>query len=145
MDANRPSEDGFASSYSQLFKSTTIVETTGKLNKNFETDEKEDSIYKCLPEPKTNIRKLPSLLEAANNKLPELSTRLKIKEEQKVIKAQKQPKIPKEIKEADESNITKDPKVQVVTEGHFFNRRKTFIKNWDYNQDNVNQDAVEED
>ena len=113
------------------------METYGKINKHFDTDQKEDSLYKDLPEPKTNIRKLPTLIDPSNQKKPELSTRLKIKNEQK-YKILDSPKV--EIQQIDEDPI-KNPRVQIVKEGQFFNRRGTFIKNWEFDEENVNQEA----
>lgn len=52
------------------------------------------------------------------------------------VKFKDEPKKELTIKQA-----PKDPKVQVVRQGHNFDRRKTFIKNWEFEEDDKDEDA----
>mmetsp|Transcript_21324 Transcript_21324/g.18930 ORF Transcript_21324/g.18930 Transcript_21324/m.18930 type:complete len:258 (+) Transcript_21324:94-867(+) len=105
FDMSKINEDAFKSSYSQLFQTSNgPVDTLSKLNLSSLPDKTVDTIGQ-----KSHLGILPPLADPQKYQDH-------LREKELVI-----------IKRA-----TKDPKIQVVQDGKKFDRRKTFMKNWEF-------------
>lgn len=107
MDLGKLNTEGFGSSYSQLFQSSGVLESMAKLNDMVSPDKVNGSLDKS-----KYSNPLTALVDPRKFKDDDL------KEKKLVAK-----------------NTPKDPKVQVVKAGQPFDRRKTFIKNWEYEEE----------
>jgi len=110
-----------------LFQSSGAVESSAKLNES-EASKKDDSPerkkYKGLLPPIVDPRKLKGKLFSSSPISAELDyesvlTPLVDDLNNATLKMKEKPK---------------NPKVQVVEEGRKFDRRRTFIKNWEYDE-----------
>lgn len=130
MDLGKLVEEGLGSSYSQLFQNSSAIETLGKLNKEIDTENKDESSNKDISGISNYKDLIPQISGNLKLKEPKLSNKLKIKEEKK---------------EKTDLYDLPNPKVQVLKEGKMFDRRKTFIKNWEYDEENKDAEALDED
>ncbi|CAI2381386.1 unnamed protein product [Moneuplotes crassus] len=116
FDLSNINDDAFKSSYSQLFQTSNgPVDTLSKLNLHSSPDKINDSFNK------SNL----SGLSAMNDPQKMVDN---LKNRDLMIRKDRKPK---------------DPKVQVVKEGKKFDRKKTFIKNWEFDEENKNDQGAE--
>lgn len=109
LDLSKINQDGFKAGYSQLFQTSNgPIETLSKLNMSSLPDKTYDGLAK-----NNYSGMLPPIADPRKMVEPLKSKDLTIKEK------------------------PKDPKVQVVDrQGKMFDRRKTFIKNWEFEDPN---------
>jgi len=115
FDMSSIKDEAFKSSYSNLFQTSNgPVDTMSKLNLSSLPDKTVETMEK---HKFSGI--LPPLVDPQKFKD-------QLREKELVISKKKR----------------KDPRVQVVQEGKAFDRKRTFIKNWEFEEDDVNEDKV---